>query len=218
MTRFQRCVSIGLIGLAVVAAGTTVWAQPGGGGGGGGRGGRGGGFGGFGMGGGMDSPYALLANESVAKELNLNDDQKAKIKEINDKAQTAAREAFAGMRDLSAEERQAKMAEMREKMQSARKDTNKALEGVLVEHQAKRLKEIFVQARGPQALRNAEVQKDLGLSPDQVKKIDSPLEILTDDQKAAFEKMKGEKFDVRTLRPAGGGRGGNRGGGAPPSA
>ena len=109
------------------------------------------------------------------------------------------------------------MAEMREKMQSARKDTNKALEGVLVEHQAKRLKEIFVQARGPQALRNAEVQKDLGLSPDQVKKIDSPLEILTDDQKAAFEKMKGEKFDVRTLRPAGGGRGGNRGGGALPA-
>jgi hypothetical protein len=59
------------------------------------------------------------------------------------------------------------------------------------------------------------------LSEDQKKKIRSILEILTDDQKAAFEKMKGEKFDVSRLRMGGPGPGGPGPGGErrrPPAA
>jgi hypothetical protein len=153
---------------------------------------------------GMPSPYILLGAEAVAKELNLTDEQKAKIKAINEKAQAASRKAFEGMRDLDPEERQQKMAEMRKTMQTQREEQNKALEGVLQESQAKRLKEIFIQTRGEQALRDAEIQKALGLSEDQKAKIRSILEILTEDQKAAFEKMKGEKFDVSTIRMGGG--------------
>jgi hypothetical protein len=49
-----------------------------------------------------------------------------------------------------------------------------------LDHQVKRLKEIYLQVRGEQALRDPEVQAALGLSEDQKKKILSPLEILTD--------------------------------------
>jgi Spy/CpxP family protein refolding chaperone len=84
--------------------------------------------------GGFGSPYMLLSSDVVAKELELVDDQKAKIKAINEKAMAAMREAGQGMRDLSPEERQKRMAEMRDKMQAQRNETNKALQGVLLDH------------------------------------------------------------------------------------
>jgi hypothetical protein len=156
----------------------------------------------------MFSPYVLLNADAVAKELKLTDDQKAKIRQINEKAQAVTREAFEGMADLSPEERRERMAGLREKMQDQRRETNKALEAVLTESQAKRLTEISIQVRGEQALRDPEVQSALGLSEDQKAKIRSPLAVLTDDQKAAFERMKGEKFDVRSIRMGGPGMGG----------
>lgn len=214
MTRSLRCVVMGLAGLTAIACCATVWAQQGAGGR-GGRGGGGGFFGGPGMGG-FASPYMLLSSDAVVKELELVDDQKAKIKEINDKARATAREGLQGLRDLSPEERQKRMTEMRDKMQSQRNETNKALQAVLLDHQIKRLKEIYLQLRGEQALRDPEVQTALGLSEDQKKKIRSPLEILTDEQKAAFDKLQGAKFDVSTIRfggQGGGRRGGNRGAG-----
>ena len=164
--------------------------------------------------GGFGSPYMLLSSDAVVKELELVDDQKAKIKDINEKAKASMRQAGQGLRDLSPEERQKRMSEMRDKMQAQRNETNKALQAVLLDHQVKRLKEIYLQVRGEQSLRDPEVQAALGLSEDQKKKILSPLEILTDDQKAAFEKLKGAKIDVSTIRfggTGGGRRGGNRG-------
>lgn len=209
MGRSLRFVSVVFVSMAAIAVCTAAFAQPGPGG----PPPFGGGFGGPGMGMGMfmQSPYMLLGQEAVAKELNLTDDQKSKIGDINEKAQASMRDLFADMGDLSPEERQQKMTEIRDKMQAQRTETNKALEAVLLENQAKRLKEIFIQVRGEQALRDPAVQDALGLSEDQKKKIRSPLEVLSDDQKAAFDKMKGEKFDVSSLRfgpPGGRGPGG----------
>ena len=204
MTSSMRIAAIVCVLLGAVAVCTTAWAQPGPGGP------PGGGFG-FGMGGpgfGAQTPYALLGADSVVKELKLTDDQKAKVKVINEKAQTAMRDAMEGMRDLDPEERQQKMAEMQKTMQTVREGQSKALQGVLQNNQVKRLMEIFIQLRGEQALRDPEVQNALGLSEDQKAKIRSILEILTEDQKAAFEKMKGEKFDVGTIRMGGPGFGG----------
>jgi len=152
----------------------------------------------------------LLNQASVAKELNLTSDQKAQIRKINEKSQAATRDLFDSMQDASPEERQ----DISKKLQSATQETNKALEGALSENQVKRLKGIFVQLRGEQALRDPGIQDALGLSDDQKAKIRSPLAVLTDDQKAAFEKMKGEKFDISSLR-MGFGRGGFGPGGGP---
>jgi len=207
MARTLRFVSIALVPLAVAAVGTAAFAQPGPPGGGPPFGGRGpGGPGMF-----MPSPSMLLGQEAVAKELNLTDDQKSKINDINEETRAKMGELFASMGDLSPQERE-------QKMRAQMAENNKAYEGVLLENQAKRLKEIFIQVRGEQALRDPAVQEALGLSEDQKNKIRSPLAILTDDQKTAFEKMKGEKFDVSSLRfgpPGGRGPGGFGGPGGP---
>jgi hypothetical protein len=219
MTLSTRLFSVALVTLAAITLSPAAWAQPGPGGPPPGPGGPGMPFGGPFMGAMFGSPYALLAADSVAKEVELTDDQKAKIKTINEKAQADTRAAFEDLRDLEPEERQKKMGDLREKMESQRKETNKAIEGVLLDHQVKRLKEIFIQIRGEQALRDPEVQESLGLSQDQKNKIRSILEILNDDQKAAFEKMKGDKFDVSTIRmggPGGFGPGGRGPGGSGP--
>jgi len=207
MARSTRFFSIALMTLAAITLSSAAWGQPGPGGPpnrpGGGPGGPGMPFGGPFMGGMLWSPYPLLAADSVAKELELTDDQKAKIKAINERAMADMGAAFEELRDLEPQERQKKMADLRGTMEKQRKETNKAIEGVLLDHQLKRLKEIFIQVRGEQALRDPEVQEALGLTQDQKNKIRSIFEILNDDQKAEFEKMKGDKFDVSTIRMGG---------------
>ena len=55
------------------------------------------------------------------------------------------RELFSGMRDLTPEERNAKRAETMKKMQALGEKTTKAIEGVLLPDQLKRLKGIALQ-------------------------------------------------------------------------
>ncbi|MGO8744635.1 MAG: Spy/CpxP family protein refolding chaperone [Thermoguttaceae bacterium] len=164
MPRSLRFASIGLLAMAAMALCTTAWSQPGPG------------RGGFGRGmGGMQSPAMmwglLLRAPTVQKELNLTDDQKEKLKEYSDKAQAAMRELFAGMQDLSADERAAKMAENRKKLDGQAEEAKKTIEGILLPNQLDRLKEVALQRRGPQALADKEVQTSLALTDDQKDKI-----------------------------------------------
>ena len=85
----------------------------------------------------------LLRAPTVQKELNLTEDQQSKIKDLNEKAAAGMREMFAGMQDLSQEERAARRAEMGKKMEEQRK----SLEGILLPNQVSRLKEIILQRR-----------------------------------------------------------------------
>ena len=241
MTRLCHVGSIALMSLGALALCTAVWAQPGPGGpppGGPGFGMFGGGPGGMSLAG----MYGFLLNTpTVQKELELVDDQKAKIKEAGDKAQAAMREMFSGMRDLSNEERQEKMREVGKKMQAQGEQTRKSIEEALLPHQLERLRGIALQMAGVGALNDKQLQQDLKLSEDQVAKIKSIgeesgkkmqemfagmrdlspedrqakmaevgkkaqemrkdsekqlLEVLTDDQKASIEKMKGEKLVI----------------------
>jgi len=60
-----------------------------------------------------------LADEKVQKELGLSDDQKSKLKSIQEKARADITSLFQGLRDANLDDdaRRAKMAEMREKVQ-----------------------------------------------------------------------------------------------------
>jgi Spy/CpxP family protein refolding chaperone len=102
----------------------------------------------------MFTPGTVLAGEEVAKELELTEDQKAKIKAINEETQKAMQNAFAPG--------QPPQPDAFEKMQKSRKETETKL-----------------------------------------------LEVLSADQKAKLEKMKGEKFDFASMMPPRG-QGGNR--------
>jgi hypothetical protein len=170
------------------------------------------------------------------------------------------RELFSGMQDLTQEERQAKMAELGKKMQAQGEETKKAVEGILLPDQLKRLKGIALQRMGAMALSDKDVQKELKFSDDQVAKIKSVgedmmkkgrelfqsagnfrdmtdeeradfrkkgedlrkesetkvMDVLTADQKAQLEQLKGKKLDIPDSEMRGGmggGRRGNRGGG-----
>jgi hypothetical protein len=175
MARLLRFVSIAVVALAMIAASDTAWAQ---------RGGRGGGPGGPGGPGGMRMPDrtlsmmygALLNAPTVQKDIDLLDDQKAKIKEIGDKAGEAMKEVFSGMgdmRDLSDEERAKKQEEMMKKMRAQGEKTTKAIEGVLLPDQLKRLRGIALQRMGLMALGDKTVQKDLKMKDEQVAKLKS---------------------------------------------
>lgn len=241
--------------LAVVAMLLVVspaFAQPEGGRG-PGRGQQGGRFGGgFGGGFGAQTKYSLLGNPAVQEELAIAPEQKEKAQALLGEFREALRggasqEDFAALRDLPAEERREKMAEFAKKREEAATkaiaDFKPKFAAILDEVQLQRLQQIYWQAQGANALRDAELAETLKLSAEQKEKIaaasrptggfgrgrqeggPSPAEamekrneeilsVLTAEQKAEFEKLKGEAFDVSKLRTGGpGGPGGRREGG-----
>jgi len=124
---------------------------------------------------GLSAMYGfLLASPTVQKELELIDDQKAKLKEVNDKAQAAMREMFSGMgnmREMSEEDRRKRFEEMRKKGEAQAESTKKAIEEILLPHQLERLKGIALQRAGVAALNDKEIQHDLKMTEEQVAKL-----------------------------------------------
>lgn len=205
MLRLSRWVAV----VAVLMSASVAFAQrPGGG-----QGGFGGGFGGFGggFGGGMNSPFTLVRNEAVQKELNLSDEQVGDLKTLGEKvfeemrSAGGGREAFQGLQDLSREEREKKMAELLAKAEETRKKVTEKfqpdLDKILEAAQRDRLKQIQIQADGSRAYQNADVVAALKISKEQQDKI------------AAINKEFGDK--QRELFPRGGFGGGAAGGERP---
>ena len=98
------------------------------------------------MGGGGGSALGLLRIDVVQKDLNLTDDQKSSIQKLQD----AARDNRTALQGLSGDERTAKMTEIT-------KDQDSKIAGILDDKQKARLKEIRLQARGPQGLTDKEL-------------------------------------------------------------
>jgi Spy/CpxP family protein refolding chaperone len=190
-----------------------------------GRGGRGGQGGG--MMGGPISMTRLATVDTVQDALKLTDDQKEKIKTINEETRDAMRKEFesGGRPD-------------REKMRKLMDEASDKLNKVLDAGQQKRLMGIFVQVAGPGAVMDPSVAKEIGVTDEQKDKLREAMgpppggpgaggaanfrerrekmekevtAILTSDQQKKLEDLKGEKVDVDMSKlrgPGGGGRGG----------
>ena len=167
---------------------------------------------GMGMGG-MMSHASLLRQEAVQADLGLAADLKKKTDE---------------QRQKWMEERRARNAE-----------DDKKIAGLLDAKQLERLKQIRVQALGAGALMDETLTKELSITDDQVAKFQSAMqemrqgggggggnpgemrakmtakamEILSADQKAKLEALKGPAFDVSKLQMRGPGGGGRPGAG-----
>jgi hypothetical protein len=126
----------------------------------------------------------IAGNAAVQKELSLKPDQVEKIKDLSQDVREemmsqlqSAGIDFAGMRDLSGEERAKKMAEIQAKMAEIQKGINEKFMPKLAEAldkaQLTRVHEIAIQAAGSQALLDAGVQKELAITGDQKEKIAS---------------------------------------------
>jgi delta 1-pyrroline-5-carboxylate dehydrogenase len=234
--KYGLLVLIGFLGAALLAS--EAYAQP-----------QGGGRGGRGPGGGPMMLLTLVQNAQVQKELEVVDDQKTKLTDLAASQRTAMQDFFQSAQDLSQEERQAKMQKMGEDMLkklgeillpkqidrlkqiqlqaegpvalSTNAELAKALN--ITDDQKAKMKTLSDEAATKrqdalQGLSGAErrtkmqeMNKELG---------EKLLAVLTPDQVAQFEKMKGAKVDIdfSTLRGRGGlggaGGGGGGGGGA----
>jgi hypothetical protein len=114
---------------------------------------------GFGRGG---SLAGLLANESVQKELKLDDAQTTKAKETAEKIGAEAREKFTALgQDLPQEERREKMMAITNEINEA---TLKAVGEYLKPEQITRLKQISYQQRGAMAFTDPEIAKKLNIT------------------------------------------------------
>jgi len=148
------------------------------------QGGRGGGM--FGGGGGIST---LIGNESVQKELKLDDKQVEKAKEIGQKNRekfTAAREET---KDLDREERRTKMTALGKELNES---TLKAVGEFLKPEQIARLQQVSYQAMGAMAFNDPEVAKKLNLTDTQKTEIQT---IVTDSAAAAREIFQSNQDD-----------------------
>lgn len=176
----------------------------------------------------------LLERPDVQRELNLTEQQKSQIRQMQENQRTAMQE----LRNLPPEQRRQRMQEVREK-----NDPTK----VLNETQKKRLREIELQAMGAFALMQPEVADELKLTQEQRSRLQGVvmqsmqqlreqfqgggfgqgqgaqqmqqmrdqmekqmLEVLTPAQRQQWQQMQGKPFQFEGGRPNfwGGGRGG----------
>lgn len=184
---------------------------------------------GMGMGGGM-SHAALLRQEAVQADLGLSADLKAKLAAALPERGPGGGGGGGNPRDMTDEQRQKWMEERR----ARQAEDDKKIAGLLDAKQLARLKQIRVQALGAGVLMDETLAKELGVTDDQVGKLRSAMqemrgqgqggggnpgemrakmtakamEILSADQKAKLETLKGPAFDVSKLqmRGPGGGR------------
>jgi hypothetical protein len=186
------------------------------------------------MGRGMIGLTQLLRVEAVQKEIKITDEQLTKLRELAQAARGGERPDFQNMSD---EERREFMAEMRERQADQEKKLKEILDkkqmtrlnqiriqamgarALMSEEVAKELK-ITEEQRETMRLAQRDVFQEIraamqeGERPDReqltkmMEKANAKMmELLTDDQKAAYKKMVGKKFDVSLLR-----MGGRRGG------
>ena len=148
-----------LTAVVVLLSGVAAQAQPGRG-----PGGPGGMMGG-GPGAGLSQ---LLRFEPVQKEIELVDDQKAKLKELGDSTMADMRKLFEGLND---EQRRAKFEELRKQAPEREAELVKKVEGILLPHQVTRLKQLRVQMLGARAIRDEAIAKDLGITEEQKGKL-----------------------------------------------
>ena len=181
--------------------------------------------------GGMMSHASLLRQEPVQADIGLSADLKKKI--ASELPERGPGGGGGNPRDMSDEQRQKWMEERR----ARNTEDDKKIAGLLSPEQLARLKQIRVQALGAGVLMDESIAKELSVTDDQVTKLQSAMrdmrqgggggnpgemrakmtakamEILSADQKAKLEALKGPAFDVSKLQMRGPGGGGRPGAG-----
>jgi len=151
----------------------------------------------------------LLRMPAVQKEIELSDDQKTDVSDLQSKMQEQMRTAFGDfrqMQDLSEEERAQRFADARKKAEQANKQSDEQVAKILDAKQLERLKQLQLQREGVQALVRAEVVAKLKLSDDQQTQIKKTIDDsrrrrpggfnpnqTDDERRAAFAKMQQQR-------------------------
>jgi Spy/CpxP family protein refolding chaperone len=165
--------------------------------------GRGGGMMMRGMGGVMPAGM-LLMREDVQEELKLSSEQIDKLKDAQEAMQQKMRENFqrGGGRAGGGEPGGGGGGgAMREAMLAIQKESDETIAKILTPEQSKRLKEISLQLSGNRAVMRPEVQKDLGLTPDQVKKIQDLQTKQQEAMRSVMQKARNQEISMEEVGP-----------------
>jgi hypothetical protein len=136
---------------------------------------------GFGMMGGGGIGF-LIGNESVQKELKLDDAQVSKAKEVAEKIREKATAFRDETKDLDQEEKKAKRTEFNKEITAS---TLKAVGEFLKPEQVTRLKQIDCQTRGMMAFADPDIAKKLNITDAQKDEIKT----ISDDANAAIREL-----------------------------
>jgi ATP-dependent Lon protease len=187
MNRFSGRALVAVASLAMVVAMTHV-ADAQREGGPGGRGGPGGGFGR----GPRISVVQLAAAVEVQAALNLNDEQKGKVKAINDDLRQGQQDLFQqGGGDFE---------EMRAKIDKLNADALAKLTEALDETQNKRLLGILAQVDVVAALNNAEIVKALNVTDEQKTHLNDIRDSIRDAGREAMEELRRQELSREEMR------------------
>jgi len=145
---------------------------------------------GFGMFRGGGNYAMLLTNESVQKELKLEDQQVEKTKEIGEKAQQKFADFRTSTEGLSPEERMTKGQELNKEVNES---TMKAAGEFLKPDQITRLKQISYQQRGVVAFSDPEIQKKLNITDSQKTDLHAIAEELRTESQTIFQDNQGDR-------------------------
>ena len=136
---------------------------------------------------GPQTPYTLVTRKDVGKELKLTDDQGAKIR--------AAQDDMGQKRGQVFQDNQGDMDAIMKGMTKLNDEFATTVKGIISADQFKRLLEIHIQRTGTMSVTDADVQKAIKLTDDQVKEIKG----LQDKQAAAnrslFQKVGSGELD-----------------------
>ncbi len=167
---------------------------------------RGGWFGGEGasaigdsMRGGIDFA-ALLSMEPVRKEIGLTEAQQEKMEEVTRSQWDAARDQFARMRDMSADERREALEGMRDLIADRTTAMREEIEKILKPEQLERLGQIRAQQEGVGILRRPEVQEQLKMTEAQKGQLRAIAEEIQEQTQQLFQELRTPGADRTGMR------------------
>jgi len=169
------------------------------------------------------SSAQLASHPDVQTELQMNDEQKTRVAEVNDELRDGRRELWGTTFD--------NLRNVQNQMEELNRVASQKVNDLLEPAQRKRLLEITIQQNGPRSLQDPEVVRELGLSDEQKTKLAEVvaennkafesgfgqatreewreranlladeadrrfLGILSSDQKAKLEELKGQAFEA----------------------
>jgi hypothetical protein len=143
-----------------------------------------------------------LGLPEVQKELEVMDDQIAKLKGVEDEYRQKIQKEFGDLRNLPEDQRRTKYAEFQEKRRTWNEEAVKKVQEILLPPQWDRLHEISIQVRGTSALSDPKVQEELGLTEQQKTKIQEIGETAGNQMRAMFEGSRGLSEEQRRARRA----------------
>ncbi len=142
----------------------------------------------------------LLGIEQVQKEIGLTDEQKEKLDSARRSQWDAVRDQFAGLRDMTAEERREAMEGMRDLVADRTAAMRTELEGILTVEQTERLRQIRAQQEGVGVLRRPEIQEQLKMTDAQKDQLRAVAEETQEKTQQLFQDLRAPDADRTGLR------------------